>query len=165
MSETELCACGCGQVPPIAQRNDSRRGHVKGERLRYVPGHNLHPVPPGTTSAPSVAVSASGPLSQADRIERLLGQVTSLLDSKLASGSVTAATAGRLLGQLQQELERLRSSREGEEKRVTELWDVLRESTAGERGRSGRTTGAVRCWRRKGHDARSCSTSPGGGRG
>lgn len=34
------CACGCGKVTFIATRTDKRRGHVKGEPMRFVPGHN-----------------------------------------------------------------------------------------------------------------------------
>jgi len=35
-----LCECGCGEPTPIAQRNDYRLGHVKGQPLRFVNGHN-----------------------------------------------------------------------------------------------------------------------------
>ena len=34
------CQCGCGQKTTIAKRNEYRRGHVKGEPLRFVHGHN-----------------------------------------------------------------------------------------------------------------------------
>lgn len=33
------CACGCGQITPVATRNEYRRGHIKGEHLPYVRGH------------------------------------------------------------------------------------------------------------------------------
>ena len=36
-----LCACGCGQETPLAPRNEKRFGHVKGEPMRFVRGHNL----------------------------------------------------------------------------------------------------------------------------
>lgn len=32
--------CGCGEDAPIADRNDRKRGRVKGEPLRFVQGHN-----------------------------------------------------------------------------------------------------------------------------
>jgi hypothetical protein len=35
-----LCECGCGEVPPTAQRTDPRFGWVKGEPKRFVNGHN-----------------------------------------------------------------------------------------------------------------------------
>lgn len=34
------CSCGCGQDAPIATKTDSRRGHVKGEPMRFCPGHS-----------------------------------------------------------------------------------------------------------------------------
>lgn len=34
------CHCGCGQKTNIATRNEYRRGHVKGEPLRFIHGHN-----------------------------------------------------------------------------------------------------------------------------
>jgi len=33
------CKCGCGQLAPIADRNNMRLGHVRGEPLRFVRGH------------------------------------------------------------------------------------------------------------------------------
>ena len=35
-----LCQCGCGGETPIAQRNENRRGWVKGKPLKFLPGHN-----------------------------------------------------------------------------------------------------------------------------
>lgn len=35
-----LCLCGCGQITPVATRNIHRLGHVKGQHVAYVPGHN-----------------------------------------------------------------------------------------------------------------------------
>lgn len=34
------CQCGCGQPAPVAQRNHSRHGFVKGEPIRFISGHN-----------------------------------------------------------------------------------------------------------------------------
>jgi len=34
------CHCGCGQRTKIARQTDARRGHVKGEPLRYLKGHH-----------------------------------------------------------------------------------------------------------------------------
>ena len=36
-----LCACGCGQITKVAKKTASRRGHVKGQPLKYVHGHNI----------------------------------------------------------------------------------------------------------------------------
>ncbi len=33
------CHCGCGQKTNIAKTNQSRRGHIKGQPVRYVKGH------------------------------------------------------------------------------------------------------------------------------
>lgn len=35
-----VCACGCGEQPPIATRNHKIRGWVKGEPIKFVHGHN-----------------------------------------------------------------------------------------------------------------------------
>lgn len=44
-----LCACGCGELTPIADRNIKQRGQVKGVALRYIHGHHRRlrrPEPP-----------------------------------------------------------------------------------------------------------------------
>lgn len=33
------CECGCGEVPPVATFTNARRGIVKGEPMRWCPGH------------------------------------------------------------------------------------------------------------------------------
>jgi hypothetical protein len=38
-NETGLCECGCGQQTPLAKTNSKRFGHVKGQPLRFVKGH------------------------------------------------------------------------------------------------------------------------------
>src|ERR1017187_4265244 len=35
----KLCECGCGKLAPIAKQTDTRRGHVKGQPIRFVLGH------------------------------------------------------------------------------------------------------------------------------
>jgi hypothetical protein len=35
-----LCACGCGRPTPIAAKNDTRAGQVRGQPIRFVNGHN-----------------------------------------------------------------------------------------------------------------------------
>lgn len=40
VNEDGLCLCGCGQTTPVATRNTYRLGHVKGEHVLYMPGHN-----------------------------------------------------------------------------------------------------------------------------
>lgn len=41
-----FCRCGCGEKPPIAERNEYRRGHVKGEPIPVLRGHNRRTKPP-----------------------------------------------------------------------------------------------------------------------
>lgn len=38
---THLCDCGCGQPTPLARHTNPRRGHVRGEPLRFCHGHNM----------------------------------------------------------------------------------------------------------------------------
>lgn len=43
------CQCGCGQLAPIAKRDWPKRGHLKGQPIRFISGHNIkrvEPVPP-----------------------------------------------------------------------------------------------------------------------
>lgn len=37
----KLCDCGCQNPVPLANRNDKRRGHIKGEPVKFIHGHNL----------------------------------------------------------------------------------------------------------------------------
>ena len=39
--QATLCECGCGQETPLARKTDPRRGHVKGQPLRFVTHHNF----------------------------------------------------------------------------------------------------------------------------
>ena len=34
-----LCECGCGDVAPIAKQSLTRRGHIRGESVRFIQGH------------------------------------------------------------------------------------------------------------------------------
>ena len=47
MIEKGFCQCGCGQKTKIAKREDSRKGWIKGEAIRFIQGHHarksLHP--------------------------------------------------------------------------------------------------------------------------
>lgn len=36
----KLCECGCGEPAPIATKNHTRSGYVKGQPLRYIKGHH-----------------------------------------------------------------------------------------------------------------------------
>jgi len=39
-ADVKLCECGkCGLPAPIAKRTDARRGHVKGQPMRFIAGH------------------------------------------------------------------------------------------------------------------------------
>ncbi len=35
------CQCGCGEITPIASRNEYRRGHIKGQHVKIIAGHNF----------------------------------------------------------------------------------------------------------------------------
>ena len=35
-----MCGCGCGQPAPLAKRNETKRGIVKGQPFAFVVGHN-----------------------------------------------------------------------------------------------------------------------------
>lgn len=37
---TGLCECGCGETTPIAAKTSQRYGHVRGQHVRFVSGHN-----------------------------------------------------------------------------------------------------------------------------
>lgn len=40
MPEAHLCECGCGQPTPLVDRNRPKQGHVKGQPMRFIRGHN-----------------------------------------------------------------------------------------------------------------------------
>lgn len=40
-----VCACGCGAPAPIARRTSAKGGVVRGQRLRFVSGHNKRRAP------------------------------------------------------------------------------------------------------------------------
>lgn len=40
---SKLCECGCGGRVSIAKRNDTGRGWVKGQPIRFIAGHSLKP--------------------------------------------------------------------------------------------------------------------------
>ena len=42
-----LCQCGCGERTRVATQNDRRRGHVKGQPLRFIHGHAIGSASPG----------------------------------------------------------------------------------------------------------------------
>lgn len=39
LAEPGYCQCGCGRQTKVASKTSAKRGHVKGEPLRYVHGH------------------------------------------------------------------------------------------------------------------------------
>ncbi len=41
-----LCQCGCGRATNVSKMTRRERGIVKGQRLRYLPGHNGRHLPP-----------------------------------------------------------------------------------------------------------------------
>jgi hypothetical protein len=36
----KLCECGCGHPAPIAKETNHRKGHVQGQPVRFIHGHN-----------------------------------------------------------------------------------------------------------------------------
>lgn len=43
---SRLCACGCGEQTSLARQTERKRGYVKGQPVRWVPGHNAKPTGP-----------------------------------------------------------------------------------------------------------------------
>lgn len=41
-SDPKLCECGCGQPAPIAKKTAKRYGHIKGEPVRFIAGHQFY---------------------------------------------------------------------------------------------------------------------------
>ena len=39
-TKIQLCECNCGQPAPIAKQNHARSGHIKGQPVRFIKGHN-----------------------------------------------------------------------------------------------------------------------------
>lgn len=37
---TRLCGCGCGEPTPVAQKNVTRLGWIRGEQIRFIRGHS-----------------------------------------------------------------------------------------------------------------------------
>jgi len=50
MEKIGLCECGCLQLAPIAKKTDKRRGHIKGEPIRFIHGHHNKMQPKGSKS-------------------------------------------------------------------------------------------------------------------
>lgn len=40
MNQQKLCECGCGQFTPLCKYTLRKQGYVKGEPLRFIPGHH-----------------------------------------------------------------------------------------------------------------------------
>lgn len=62
------CLCGCGQTPPPAARTRAARGEVKGEPMRFMPGHGL--ARPGRSLKVSSPRSAKVDLSEFYKLSR-----------------------------------------------------------------------------------------------
>ncbi len=46
----KLCECGCGLPAPIAKRTRAYQGHVKGQPMRFIHGHNRRTAPAKVSS-------------------------------------------------------------------------------------------------------------------
>lgn len=42
----KLCECGCGGAAPIATMTNRKRGHIQGQAMRFIQGHNALAYPP-----------------------------------------------------------------------------------------------------------------------
>jgi len=49
------CSCGCNQETPVATKTDARRGIVKGQPMKFLPGHNSVSAKKGVILLPSSA--------------------------------------------------------------------------------------------------------------
>jgi hypothetical protein len=45
LNPSGLCMCGCGEQAPLAKKPDKRKGHVRGQSVRFVNGHNTRKSP------------------------------------------------------------------------------------------------------------------------
>lgn len=64
---TKLCECGCGEAAPIAKQNDTRRGWVKGQPVRFIRGHSMRGrTPPPFTAERRAKISAAATKRLAD---------------------------------------------------------------------------------------------------
>lgn len=61
----KLCECGCGLPAPIATRTDPRRGHVKGQPLRFITGHRARTQFPSLAKRFLSRVNKDGPMPDA----------------------------------------------------------------------------------------------------
>ncbi len=67
-----LCACGCNQETGLASRSRKDRGIVKGEPLKYLPGHNKGKPSKGKPPKPAVTYPEPGDLYPPSDIERFV---------------------------------------------------------------------------------------------
>jgi hypothetical protein len=97
VSEDGLCYCGCGEITPVATRNNHRYGHVKGQHIPYISGHNTGrklgigityfigadegPVKIGWTTTPARRLAEFQTAHWAEL--HMLGQVSSTADMEL----------------------------------------------------------------------------------
>ena len=54
----KLCECGCGEPAPIAKVTNRRKGHIKGEPIRFVNGHNQRGIPKSPEHRAKIAAYA-----------------------------------------------------------------------------------------------------------
>jgi hypothetical protein len=54
------CECGCGQLAPIAKESKRRLGHVKGQPVRFVSGHNARGKPKSEEHRRKIGAAMTG---------------------------------------------------------------------------------------------------------
>lgn len=71
------CQCGCGQKTSIAPHNRAARGWIKGEPLRFLPGHNMLQEPmPASPNPSGLCMCGCGEKTQlAPQTDRIKGWV------------------------------------------------------------------------------------------
>jgi hypothetical protein len=77
MTTVKLCECGCGQPAPLATKNDSSDGRVKGEPRRFIHGHMLKTGPRKAVTSTYRKVTHGGRMFvgiHRARAERALGK-------------------------------------------------------------------------------------------
>ena len=58
--KTGQCACGCGGLAPIATHTDRRKGHVRGQPVRFIVGHGSRGLTRSAETRARMAVAKIG---------------------------------------------------------------------------------------------------------
>lgn len=77
------CECGCGEPAPTAKANHRIKGHIKGQPVRFVNGHNARGVPksPETLAKMRAAQSQPRPWLRGPRPGAIRNTTPTLVDA------------------------------------------------------------------------------------